>query len=84
MRFLIKKVYKFIFVLFVLTNFCYSQVKEKIVKIDGSMGLTYDGYKYYTENYNTFRPRNLEDFLRLVLMQIFRLENIFRCHLVLI
>jgi len=59
-----KKVYKFIFVLFVLTNFCYSQVKEKIVKIDGSMGLTYDGYKYYTENYNTFRPRNLEDFLR--------------------
>ena len=64
MRFLIKKVYKFIFVLFVLTNFCYSQVKEKIVKIDGSMGLTYDGYKYYTENYNTFRPRNLEDFLR--------------------
>ena len=59
-----KKVNKFIFGLFVLTNFCYSQVKEKIVKIDGSMGLTYDGYSYYTENYATFRPRNIEDFLR--------------------
>ena len=60
-----RKFNEFVFLMFALTNFSYSQVKENKIKIDGNIGLSYDGYNYYTENYSTFRPRNIEDFLRL-------------------
>lgn len=59
-----KKLNKIKVLLFFISVFSYSQVRENKIKIDGTIGLSYDGYNYYTENYSTFRPRNLEDFLR--------------------
>ncbi len=55
----------FLIFMCISTILSYSQEKEKTVKLDGDIGLFYDGYNYHTENYPTFRPRNLEEILRL-------------------
>ena len=55
----------FLIFMCISTILSYSQEKEKTVKLDGDIGLFYDGYNYYTENYPNFRPRNLEEIFRL-------------------
>lgn len=55
----------FILLFFSLATYSQDKDKEKIVKLDGSLGMYYDGYSYDVSNYTSFRPRNPSDLLRL-------------------
>ena len=57
--------YILILALLFIGNYIYAQEKEKTVSFNGSIGLFLDTYNYSEENYPTFRPRYLDNELRL-------------------
>lgn len=57
--------YNLAIVLLFISAIIFAQEKERAITLNGNIGLFYDTYNYSEQNYSTFRPRYLDNELRL-------------------
>ncbi|AMC10781.1 hypothetical protein Lupro_05790 [Lutibacter profundi] len=57
--------YNLVIVLLFISAIIFAQEKERAITLNGNIGLFYDTYNYSEQNYPTFRPRYLDNELRL-------------------
>jgi len=63
-KWIFKRINSILFLLFFFLPLCVTAEKPPFFKVNGNIGLFYDGYGYSQDNYEAFRPKYPEHLLR--------------------